>query len=184
MRRGGKGRDRGAAARRWQGDELRTGEQEPAVGEADDTREYRRRVVQSQSPTRNSGLLRSVEERVESAAVAEGDEGEVDVDGADAVAQAPLQGRTHQGRRFQVDLTDQGDQRPCPSVMAVDSELRQGHDASVQKTIRQRARWRRSSGHLRALPAGRTFDGGRARPVRQPAPQARGPPGSLPGCAG
>lgn len=136
------------------GGELRAEEQEPAVGEADDTREHRRWVVQSQGPAGGGGLLRSVEERVESAAVAEGDEGEVDVDGADAVAQAPLQGRAHQGRRFQVDLTDQGDQCPCPSVMAVDGELRQVHDASVQRTIRQRLRWRRDSGHLSVLPAG------------------------------
>ena len=72
---------------------------------------------------RSPDLLRSVEEGVESAAVAEGDRGEVDVDGADTVPQASLQGFAHQRRGFEVDLTGQGDQRLFALVMAVDGEL-------------------------------------------------------------
>lgn len=115
-------------------------EQEPAAGEGDYQDQCRWRVVQSQGPAGVGGFLRGVQQDVEAAAVAEGDEGEVDIDGADTVVQAPLQCRAHQRGRFQVDLTGQGEQRPVPSITAVDGELWEGHDASVRKTIRQRTR--------------------------------------------
>ena len=115
-------------------------EQEPGAGEVEDQAQCRWRVVQSQGPAGLGGLLCGVEEDVEACAVAEGDRSEVDVDGADAVAQTSHQCGTYQRGRFQVDLTGQGDQCPFPSVMAVDGELREGHDASVRKTIRQRTR--------------------------------------------
>lgn len=103
--------------------EGKTEEQELAAGEVEDLSQCRRRMVQSQGPAGHGGLLRSVKECVESAAVAEGDAGEVDIDGTDAVPQAPFQGPAHQRRGFEVDLAGQGDQRPIPSVMAVDGEL-------------------------------------------------------------
>jgi hypothetical protein len=134
--------------------ERKAEEQERAVGEVDQQGQHRWRVVQLQGPARDGGLLGGVEEGVEAAAVAEGDGGEVDIDGADTVAKTPLQCRAHQWSRFQVDFTGQGEQRPFPSVMAVDGELWEGHDASVQKTNRSARGDAGISGPLGALQAG------------------------------
>lgn len=89
-------------------------EQEPGAGEVEDQLQCGWRVVQSQGPAGLGGLLRGVEEDVEAGAVAEGNGGEVDVDGADAVAQTSRQCRAYQRGRFQVDLTGQGDQYLLP----------------------------------------------------------------------
>lgn len=127
-------------------------------------------------------LLRGVEEGIEAAAVAEGHRGEVDIDDADAVAQASRQCCAHQRCRFQVDLTGEGDQCPFPPVMTIDGEPWEGHDASVPKTIRQRdgdagspgSSWRAAGGGVRAAEAER-------RPVRVPAQQDMGPARFSPG---
>lgn len=162
-----------------------TEEQELAADDVENPKQHGRWMVQSQSPAERFGQLCGAEERVEPAAVAEGDGGEVDIDGAHTVLQASLQGHTHQRRGFEVDLTGQGEQRPCPSVMAVDGELWQGHGASVRKTIRQRVRWCRSYGSLGALPAGAYFrrrqSNGRSDSLRS---RTEDQPGSLQGCAG
>lgn len=111
--------------------------------------------------------------------------GEVDIDGADTVAKTPLQCRAHQWSRFQVDFTGQGEQRPFPSVMAVDGELWEGHDASVQKTIRSARGDAGISGPLGALQAGTYvrlgWSNGRSDSLCD---RTEDPPSSLQGCAG
>src|SRR5687767_14190148 len=69
-------RGRGVAERRWQVAGGRAEKHVPPADEVENPSQCGRRMVQPQGPTGHGGLLRGVEERVESAAVAEGDGGE------------------------------------------------------------------------------------------------------------
>jgi hypothetical protein len=83
-------------------------------------------------------VLQGVEEGVDAAVVAGGHGGDIDIDGVDAVVRVLLRRRMHQGRRLQVDLAGQGDQRPVVRVVPADVQDRwdtHGQGASVHETV-------------------------------------------------
>lgn len=134
MRQGGSGRGRDVPESRWQMPERTARKREPRAGEVEDPPRCVWRVVRSYDPVGFLGPLRCAEEGVEAAAVAEGHRGgAAGIGDADAVARASRRCCAHLRCRFKVDRTGQGDQCPFPSVMTVDGEPWEGHDASFRR---------------------------------------------------